>query len=388
VKAIERFDPPFLRAARLIAEAIILARAALAARGKFWAEAAALSASLERADRAEAEAKLLRERLRRVDPARRPRYTAFERCAILWYRVRYELSIAQTAAAFVVMDRTVQRWIHDARRRVPKLVESLRPANKLPELIQEIIHRLRLENIIWGIRRIAAILARLSLKASRTSVQRVLRRATPRLPRKPAVAQGRPLRATRPNHVWQIDFTKIEVFCLFTIHCCAVIDLFSRKVVGFQLWRHTPTAAGAVRVVRRAIRRFGQPRHLVSDHGKQLTAHRFTRFLRRHRIRHRYGAVDSSLSIAILERFWKTLKTERGAALLPFLPIPAVRRRALPFIRWYNSERPHQSLAGATPNEVFHTRRPTRRHRRTGRLVVRYLHGDRALPIYRLARAA
>ena len=388
MRATERFDPPLLRAARLIAEAMLLARAALAGRGR--PEAAALSAQRERADRAEAEARLLRARVRRFEAQRRPRYTAVERLMILWHRARYDLSIAETAAAFVVMTRTVKRWIRDARRRVPKLVEAARPANRLPELVAAIARHLKLQNISWGTRRIADTLARLCLKASRTSVQRILRRGPPR-PRRPhAVAQGRPLRAKRPNHLWQIDFSKIEVFCLFTIHLCAVIDLFSRKVVGFRLWRRTPTAARAVRVLEAAIRRHGKPRHLVSDQGTQLTARRFTRFLRRRGIRHRYGAVASSLSISILERFWRTLKSERGAVLWPWQPIPTLRRRALSYVRWYNAERPHQGLGGATPNEVFHARRRRRkrRFRRNGRLRVRYLDGDRALPVYRLIRAA
>ena len=241
MRATERFDPPLLRAARLIAQAMLLARAALAGGGR--SEAAALSAANERADRAEAEARLLRARVRRVEAPRRPRYTSVERLTILWHRARYDLSIAETAAAFVVMTRTVKRWIRDARRRVPKLVEAVRPANRLPELVVVIAQHLKLQNIAWGTRRIADTLAQLCLKVSRTSVQRLLRRGPPRPRRRPAVPQGCPLRAKGPNHIWQVDFTKIEVFCLFTVHLCAVIDLFSRKVVGFRLWRRTPTAA-------------------------------------------------------------------------------------------------------------------------------------------------
>lgn len=79
-------------------------RAALHARRS---PAAELDALRERIARLEAENALLRARLERLHPRRRPRYRPWERLAILWHRGRYGLSISATARAFVVSVQTI-----------------------------------------------------------------------------------------------------------------------------------------------------------------------------------------------------------------------------------------------------------------------------------------
>ncbi len=49
--------------------------------------------------------------------------------------------------------------------------------------------------------------------------------------------------------------------------------------------------------------------------------------------------------------------------LLP-LRLCNMRIELLRFMEWYNFVRPHMSLAGATPAEVYHARRPANRRRR------------------------
>jgi hypothetical protein len=85
-------------------------------------------------------------------------------------------------------------------------------------VLEEQVQRLRAQNerlrARWlrvpANRRIAGKLARMGVKASRSSVQRILRR--PRAPEPddrvlPRTVSG--LRAKRPNHIWLIDFTRL-----------------------------------------------------------------------------------------------------------------------------------------------------------------------------------
>lgn len=377
-----------LHAAALLARAMLLARTSLAARDGAGQLAAELSTLREECQRIREENRLLRARLERLPAARRPRYRPWERFQILWHRARYGLSLRATARAFVLLPETVRRWVEDAQRKRPRLAMPLHPARSLPELVSEVAHALKREQVRWGTRRIAMTLARLGLKGSRSSVQRILHRRPPR-PSAPrmarAVRQG-PLVARHPNHVWLMDLTEFRMLGLVRLCVGAALDLHSRRVMGIRLWRRAPTSVMVSTMLRRAFHRHGRPRHLVTDRGGQFTARRFRRTLRRHRVRHRYGAVRSSLSVSVMERFWRTFKQERGSALWLFLPISTLQRRALSYVQWYNRHRPHGGLGGATPDEVYSGRKavPPVVPRRA-RLVARHLDGDRDLPIYRLA---
>ena len=58
--------------------------------------------------------------------------------------------------------------------------------------------------------------------------------------------------------------------------------------------------------------------------------------------------------IAILDRFFRTLKEAcRRQALIP-LQRGTMRRDIEVFVSWYNCHRPHTSLDVRTPNEVYH----------------------------------
>ena len=61
-------------------------------------------------------------------------------------------------------------------------------------------------------------------------------------------------------------------------------------------------------------------------------------------------------SIAVIERFIKTLKDEGTRRLLVPLESRSARRELLFILEWYNVHRPHMTLAGKTPNEVFFCR--------------------------------
>lgn len=181
----------------------------------------------ERLARLEAESALLRARLLRVPGRRRPHYRRLERLDILWHAARYGLAVEKTADAFVLTPQTILNWRRVARRREPHLLPTLRA---LPDLVHELVHRLRVEWPRWGTRRIAGQLAHLGVKASRSSVQRSLRRGPRRSP-DPGEAvtgsRGRVLLAKRPDHIWTIDFTRVGgIVCPLWVG--AVIDAYSR----------------------------------------------------------------------------------------------------------------------------------------------------------------
>lgn len=126
-----------------------------------------------------AENDLFRARLRRLAPHQRPHFRPWERLQVLAHRFQHGMSIEATATAFVLERQSVVNWIRDAEKDVVRLVHAREPLNKLPDLVREISWFLKREWPRWGSRRIAGVLARLRVQASRTSVQRFLRRSPP-----------------------------------------------------------------------------------------------------------------------------------------------------------------------------------------------------------------
>ena len=376
-------------------QALLLIAAAIAHAHDLWRHRVGRRRSLsgkiaaleERVTRLEAESALLRARFLRVPGRRRPHYRRHERLEILWHAARFGLSIATTAAAFAVTEQTILNWRRVMSRNDPHLLPPLRG---LSDLVHDLVHRLKVEWPRWGTRRIAGQLAHLGVKASRTSVQRILRRG-PRKPTKPEIASGstgRVLLARRPDHIWMIDFTRVGGV-VRPLWIGAVIDAISRRVLAIGAVRGAPSSALAVRLLRDAIRRHGVPRWLVTDKDPVLRGGLVQKLLTRHGILRRYGAVGRRGSIALIERTWRSLKNEYVRHLFLHRSIRALETRLRRWARWHNGHRPHQGLGQRTPDDIYRDRPPKPvRDTTAGTLYVRFLHGDKRLPILRLRRAA
>jgi len=99
-----------------------------------------------------------------------------------------------------------------------------------------------------------------------------------------------------------------------------------------------------------ARRAGGVPKYTVSDQGSDVRA--------------RFGAVGRHGSIAVEERFIRSLKEEGLAHEIVPVRHTAFCASLARIEDWYNEVRPHSSMGGATPDEVFHGRRHANRRRR------------------------
>ena len=131
------------------------------------------------------------------------------------------------------------------------------------------------------------------------------------------------------------------------------------------LFQREPTSEAVRAFLGRMIHTAGaKPRHLVCDQGPQFSCDKFEPWCQRKGIRPRFGAIGEHGSIAVIERPILTLKQS-----IAWLTLVALRRRA--FLRelryltaWYNSHRPHMTLGGRTPDEVYHRLGPMNRQPR------------------------
>ena len=130
----------------------------------------------------------------------------------------------------------------------------------------------------------------------------------PKLPRSNA-PKPRSVKAHYPGHVWMADLTDVPgLFGLFRFKIAVILDVFSRMPLSFRVFTKEPTAQEIRILFLKAMARFGIPRHFVSDQGSQFIDSGFRQFLFGLGVRHRFGAIGKTGSIAIIERFWKQLK--------------------------------------------------------------------------------
>jgi transposase InsO family protein len=99
-----------------------------------------------------------------------------------------------------------------------------------------------------------------------------------------------------------------------------------------------------------------QPKHLIVDQGSEFKREHFENdWCKARNIRPRFGAVGQHGSIAVVERFHRTLKEILRRIMIPEDQADFEREVGL-VIDWYNEYRPHATLAGKTPHEVHFSR--------------------------------
>ena len=299
-----------------------------------------------------------RARLQRFPARQRKHYAPEERFRILVLMHTYGLSRLETGHIFLVDPQTISRWQREAlaepeANSIGTLVRARPPLRGYDDVVKRLVQMLDTFEI-GGSMKIAQMLARAGLKIGRETVRRYRRAPRPPRPAARPSAMPRVLRATYVNHIWLADLTEIRGFLgLFVFKLVVVLDLFSRFPLSFGVFRKEPSADQVLDVLDRAMKRHGRPRHFVSDQGSQFTAAVFRETLDALSIGQRFGAIGQYGSIAIIERFWRTLKELLGVRLWPPLSAAHLEARVELALGYYSALRPHQGLCGATPAEVY-----------------------------------
>ena len=309
-------------------------------------------------------------RVRRIDPNKRSHYLPTARMSILELRAAHGWSTQQTADAFLVTAATVASWMKRLDEQgADALVQVHEPVNKFPDFVRYAVQRLKTLCPTLGKLKMAGMLCRAGLHLGATTVGRMLKESPHSTPQKAVVASGRVVSAKAPNHVWNIDLTTVPStggfwtpwlpfalpqcwpFCWWLV---MIIDHYSRRAIGFAVFPKPPTSI-AIRVfIGRSIADVNAvPDHLICDKASIFWCEGFKRWCKRITIRLRFGAAGKHGSIAVVERFIKTMKNEATRRIVVPLRRELFRRELKTYFAWYNEHRPHATLAGKTPNEAY-----------------------------------
>jgi len=280
------------------------------------------------------------------------------------------LSQLRFARTFGINPRNLQRWLGAWRRDGPQGLEGRKPGrpkgtgtgSKLPSAVQAQIVRTQRRFPDFGVRKLTQWLARFrGVQASTGSVGRVLReqgvppQPSPK-PRRKKPQLPRRFERSRPGELWQSDITS---FVLrrhgLRVYLTVYLDDFSRYVVGWALEAHQRSELVTTPLLE-AIGRYGKPKEVLTDQGRQYFAWRgkseFQKLLARLGIDHVVSRTHHPQTLGKCERLWSTVGCELWERARPE-DLSEARERLGHFFAHYNFFRPHQGIDGLVPADRF-----------------------------------
>ena len=152
----------------------------------------------------------------------------------------------------------------------------------------------------------------------------------------------------RPCQVFSTDITYIRMQRGF-VYLIAVIDWYSRFVLDWQL-SISMEADFCVETLERVLTH-SHCEIFNTDQGSQFTSNDFIDVLKENHIDISMDGKGRWADNIFVERLWRSVKYE-CVYLQEWTSVIAIREALREYFRFYNYERPHQSLAGLTPSAV------------------------------------
>jgi transposase InsO family protein len=258
--------------------------------------------------------------------------------------------------------RTVERWVLPGQQEDRRCGPRRSPPNKLTAhekaKVLSLLHSEQFRDLPP-----AQVVVRLAddgqYLASESTMYRLLRaqeEATRRDGARPHLMRS-PRRhvATAPNQVWCWDITLVPKTVKGTFfYVYLVIDLFSRRVMGFEV-RESESALAASELIRRlCLEHEVDSAKLVlhSDNGNAMKGQTMLATLRWLGITPSFSRPYVSDDNAYVEAVFKTLKY-RPSTPARFDQLANVTAWVTGFVRWYNHEHRHSGIRYVTPEQRY-----------------------------------
>ena len=287
-------------------------------------------------------------------------------------------TVNEVAGQWSVSRRTLHRWL--ARYEGEGLEglgdRSHRPAHcphQMPAAVEVLVLEMRRAHPYWGARRIAFELTRKGVQPapSESAVYRCLVRAgvIDPITRRRRRETWKRWERGRPMELWQMDV--VHGFLLAdgtSAKALTGIDDHSRFCVSARLMVRERTQA-VCDGFSSALQTYGLPQQVLTDNGKVFTGRfaqppvevLFDRICRENGIDHILTMPRTPTTTGKIERFHRTLRVEFNTRQV-FRTLKTAQEALDEWVTYYNTQRPHQSLADATPESRFRSHDGQVRH--------------------------
>jgi len=257
--------------------------------------------------------------------------------------------------AVILKPRTLLKF-HEAfkRRKYRGLFSSRghrRPGPKGPsqELIDAIVE-FKARNPRIGCRRIAQEIARtFGIDIDKDVVRRVLAKHY-----RPGAGTDGPSWLSfigyLKDSLWSVDLFRCESLLLRSHWVMVVMDVFTRRIIGFGVERTDLCGASICRMFNQIIAGKLLPQHLSSDHDPLFRFHRWVANLRILEVEEIKSIPYVPVSHPFVERLIGTIRREFLDHVLIWNAVD-LEQKLEEFRTYYNDHRVHQSLCGRTPGE-------------------------------------
>lgn len=252
--------------------------------------------------------------------------------------------IEQIATMREMPKQTIYRWLRIRRQYGESALENKKSGAKKVRINVTFAKNVM---AIWNLRprgahRMKSFLDEKGFSVSERQIQKIYRLHNLRMNkrRRPDQIKYTKYEWPKPNALWHTDWT----VCPYTKkQLIAFIDDYSRFIVHAELFENATTENTLI-AFEKAIKRYGKPEAILTDHGVQFTPARaecgpFTKWCEDRQIKHIIGRVHHPQTNGKIERWFGTYKS------IEHRDDDTVES----FVKYYNEERLHQSLGYKTP---------------------------------------
>ncbi len=244
----------------------------------------------------------------------------------------------------VLRNKKQDTWYKKRKKEMTALiVETYDESNQIFGA-NKIVHALKSRGVKTSESYVRAIMKELGISSITPTSKRDFKTVNPKL-KKDSLKMKFIVNA--PNEVWVSDTTTCNIKER-KYYICAIIDLFSRKVIAYKIsTKHSTNLVTATFRMAYSIR---QVKSLTfhSDKGSQFTSNSFMKMLDSLNIKQSFSPTGSPYHNAVIESFFSYLKREE-IYRSKYRSYNEFKRGIDGYISFYNCNRPHSYLNYKTP---------------------------------------
>ena len=209
--------------------------------------------------------------------------------------------------------------------------------------------KLRTNNIICTHERVSRLMKELNLKSIRTK-RKVAKKKNVTISHPSFNKLQQNFTQSAPNLFWCGDVTQVNINDN-KFYICVILDLFSRKVIAYRISSRNDEAL-TVNTFNAAYEERDNPEGLTfhSDQGVNYTSNQYRNLLHSLKVEQSFSKRGTPYDNAVIEGFFSNMKQD-DLNSRNFEYLDDLKKAVADYIKYYNNDRPHNTLNNKTPNE-------------------------------------